>query len=90
MHTTHHLAGKRSYSANGFMAVDGTSFSAALTAGAAALAIQAHPGLRGTQVRSLIVNSSAQTVTTDDSANPVDAEWIGAGMLDAGLPPAPP
>ncbi|MGA3261088.1 MAG: S8 family serine peptidase [Bryobacteraceae bacterium] len=72
------------YSANGFMAVDGTSFSAALTAGAAALAIQAHPGLRGTQVRSLIVNSSAQTVTTDDSANPVDAEWMGAGMLDAG------
>jgi hypothetical protein len=35
-------------------------------------------------VRSLIVNSSAQTVTVDDSANPVDAEWIGAGMLDAG------
>jgi uncharacterized protein (TIGR03437 family) len=72
------------YSANGFMAVDGTSFSAALTAGAAALAIQAHPGLRGTQVRSLIVNSSAQTVTTDDATYPVDAEWIGAGLLDAG------
>ena len=64
------------YSANGFMAVDGTSFSAALTAGAAALVIQAHPGLRGTQVRSLIVNSSAQTVTTDDSANPVDEMCI--------------
>ena len=73
------------YSANGFMAVDGTSFSAALTAGAAALAIQAHPGLaRGTQVRSLIVDSAAQTVTTDDAANPVDAEWIGAGLLNAG------
>jgi len=75
------------YSANGFMAVDGTSYSAALAAGAAALVIQAHPGLRGTQVRSLIVNSSAQTVTTDDSyptPNPVDAEWIGAGLLDAG------
>jgi uncharacterized protein (TIGR03437 family) len=73
------------YSANGFMAVDGTSFSTALTAGAAALAIQAHPHLaRGTQVRSLIVNSTAQTVTTDDSANAVDAQWIGAGLLDAG------
>jgi len=72
------------YSSNGFMGVDGTSFSAALTAGAAALAIQAHPGLRGTEVRSLLVNSSAQTVTTDDSDIPVDAEWIGAGMLDAG------
>ena len=72
------------YSANGFMAVDGTSYSAALVAGAAALAIQAHPGLRGTQVRSLIVNSATQTVITDDSDFPVDAQWLGAGMLDAG------
>jgi len=76
------------YSANGFMAVDGTSFSTALTAGAAAVAIQAHGGMaRGTEVRSLIVNSTAQTVATDDSdpvAIPVDAEWIGAGLLDAG------
>lgn len=72
------------YSANGFMAADGTSLSTPLVAGAAALVIQAHPGLRGTQVRSLIVNSSAPTVTTDDSANPVDAQWIGAGLLDAG------
>jgi uncharacterized protein (TIGR03437 family) len=75
------------YSANGFAAVDGTSFSTALAAGAAALAIQAHPGLaRGTQARSLIVNSTASSVTTDDSsptAIPVDAEWIGAGLLDA-------
>lgn len=72
------------YSANGFMAVDGTSYSAALAAGAAALVIQEHPGLRGTQVRSLIVNSAGQSVTTDDSTNPVDAQWIGAGLLDAG------
>jgi len=72
------------YSANGFMAADGTSFATPLVAGAAALAIQAHPGLTGTKVRSLVVNSSAQTVTTDDDAIPVDAEWIGAGMLDAG------
>lgn len=72
------------YSANGFMAEDGTSFSSALVAGAAALAIQAHPGLRGTEVRSLLVNTSAQSVTSDDSANPVDAQWIGAGLLDAG------
>ncbi len=75
------------YSANGFMAEDGTSFSSALVAGAAALAVQAHPGLRGTQIRSLIVNASAaQAVGTDDSspAVPVDAQWIGAGLLDAG------
>jgi len=74
------------YSANGFMAVDGTSLSTSLVAGVAALAIQARAAQiqRGTQVRSLIVNSSAQSVTMDDSANPVDAQWIGAGMLDAG------
>jgi uncharacterized protein (TIGR03437 family) len=74
------------YSANGFMAVDGTSLATPLVAGAAALAIQARGSQiqRGTQVRSLIVNSSAQSVTVDDSANPVDVEWIGAGMLDAG------
>ncbi len=75
------------YSANGFIAADGTSFSSAMVAGAAALAIQAHPGLQGTQIRSLIVNSSAQTVTIDDSSPtpyPVDAQWIGSGLLDAG------
>jgi minor extracellular serine protease Vpr len=74
------------YSANGFMAVDGTSLSTSLVAGVAALAIQVRAAQiqRGTQVRSLIVNSSAQSVTMDDSANPVDAQWIGAGMLDAG------
>ena len=73
------------YSANGFMAVDGTSFATPLVAGAAALAIQKNPGLqRGKQVRSLIVNASAQTVTTDDFDNLVDAQWIGAGLLDAG------
>lgn len=73
------------YSSNGFMAVDGTSFSTPLVAGAAALAIQAHPGLaRGKQVRSLIINASAQTVTTDDFTNLVDAQWMGAGLLDAG------
>ena len=71
------------YSANGFMAADGTSFATPLVAGAAALAIQEHPNLAGTKVRSLVVNSSAQTVTTDDDQVPVDAEWIGAGLLDA-------
>jgi len=74
------------YSANGFMAVDGTSLSTPLVAGAAALVIQnrAAKVQRGTQVRSLIVNSSAASVSTDDFSNPVDAESIGAGLLDAG------
>jgi uncharacterized protein (TIGR03437 family) len=71
------------FSSNRYMAADGTSFATPLTAGTAALVKQAHPGLRGTQIKSLIVNNAAQTVLTDDSLDPVDAEWIGAGMVDA-------
>ncbi len=74
------------FSSNGYWAADGTSFATPLTAGAAALVKQAHAGqnLRGTQIKSLLVDSAAQTITTDDSGVPVDAEWIGAGLVDAG------
>ena len=72
------------FSSNRFAAGDGTSFSAPLTAGAAALLRQAHPSLRPTQIKSLLVNYSDQTVTTDDFGDAVDAEWIGAGLLNAG------
>jgi len=78
------LEGGSDFGANGYWAADGTSFATPLTAGAAALAKQAHPTLRGTQIRSLLVNSAAQTVTTDDSGIPVDAEWMGNGLLNAG------
>ncbi len=53
-------------------------------AGAAALMLQAHPHLRGTQVKSLLVNAAAQDVTVDDFGVPVDAEWLGGGRLNAG------
>ncbi|MGO9967512.1 MAG: S8 family serine peptidase [Bryobacteraceae bacterium] len=73
------------YTANGFVAADGTSFSAPLTAGAAALMKQAYPSLNGQQIKSLLVNNAAQTVTVEDYYGmPVDAEWIGAGLLNAG------
>jgi uncharacterized protein (TIGR03437 family) len=73
------------YTTNGFAAADGTSFSTPLTAGAAALLKQAHPSLNGRQIKSLLVNNAAQTVTVEDYYGaPVDAEWIGAGLLDAG------
>jgi uncharacterized protein (TIGR03437 family) len=72
------------YAPNGYTAGDGTSFSAPLVAGAAALVKQAHPGYTAAQIRSALVNSAAQDVTTDDFAYPVDTEWIGAGRLDAG------
>jgi len=72
------------YSANGYISANGTSFASPLVAGAAALMKQAHPGLRSTQIKSLLVNSAAQDVTTDDYGDPVDAESIGAGRLNAG------
>jgi uncharacterized protein (TIGR03437 family) len=72
------------YSPNGYSAADGTSFSAPLVGGAAALVKQAHPGYTAAQIRSALLNSAAQDVTTDDFASPVDTEWIGAGRLDAG------
>jgi minor extracellular serine protease Vpr len=72
------------YSSNGFMAADGTSLAAPITAGVAAMVKQAHPSLTGIQIRSLLVNSTATSVTTDDFGDPVDVEWIGAGLLNAG------
>jgi uncharacterized protein (TIGR03437 family) len=72
------------YSANGFVAADGTSFATPLTAGAAALLKQAHPSLNGQQIKSLLVNSASQTaVASDDFGNTVDAQWMGAGLLNA-------
>jgi uncharacterized protein (TIGR03437 family) len=72
------------FGTNRYAAGDGTSFSAPLLAGAAALLKQAHPGLQPTQIKSLMVNHAAQITTTDDFGYPVDAEWMGAGDLDAG------
>jgi uncharacterized protein (TIGR03437 family) len=71
------------FSTSRYVAVDGTSFSAALVAGAAALVLQAHPTWKAAQIKSALVNNSAQDVTTDDFGNPVDVEWIGAGRLNA-------
>jgi uncharacterized protein (TIGR03437 family) len=80
------IEGLSYFSSNGYWAADGTSFATPLTAGAAALVKQAHPGLalRGTQIKSLLVNSTAQTITMDDGGFPIDTENIGSGLLDAG------
>jgi len=83
------------YSTTRYAAADGTSFSAPLTAGAAALVKQANQGntsltaaQMGALIRSAIVNySNAQGVSTDDGAAgvylPVDVRQIGGGLLNA-------
>jgi uncharacterized protein (TIGR03437 family) len=73
------------YSDNGYGAADGTSFSSPIVAGAAALVKQAHPNYTVAQIKSALVNTAAQDVTTDDVGDTVDVEWLGAGRLDAGL-----
>jgi uncharacterized protein (TIGR03437 family) len=71
------------FTTDGFAAANGTSFSSPLVAGAAALVKQAHPSWTAAQIKSALVNYSAQDVTSDDNGNPVDVQWIGAGRLDA-------
>ena len=73
------------YSDNGYLAANGTSFASPLVAGAAALVKQAHPKYTVAQIKSALVNTAVQDVTTDDFGNSVDVEWLGAGRLDAGL-----
>src|SRR5262249_14256600 len=71
------------YSANGYAAGDGTSFSSPLVAGAAALVKQAHPGYTAAQIKSALVNSASASVPADDFGDPVDVEFTGAGLLNA-------
>ncbi|HEY7392284.1 MAG TPA: S8 family serine peptidase, partial [Bryobacteraceae bacterium] len=82
------------YSENRFAAADGTSFATPLVAGAAALVKQAHPSYTAAQIKSALVNATAQDTTTDDGdidicgnqnpPQPVTPEWLGAGRLNAG------
>ena len=71
------------YTTNGFVAANGTSFAAPLVAGAAALVKQAHPLWTALQIKSALVNYSAQDVTSDDFGDTVDVQNLGAGRLDA-------
>ena len=73
------------YSDNGYAAADGTSFASPIVAGAAALVKQAHPKYTVAQIKSALVNTAAQDVSTDDFGAAVDVQWLGAGRLDAGL-----
>ena len=67
------------WSDTGYTLVDGTSFSAPLAAGAAALVKAARPGLDARAIRSALVNTAAR-ISDEASA------WVqksGAGLLDA-------
>lgn len=68
------------YSATGFIQVNGTSFSAPITAGAAAMVKAARPGLSPRQVKSLLANA-ASTADTPDGYHR-DLQLTGAGLLN--------
>jgi minor extracellular serine protease Vpr len=72
------------YSSNGYAAMNGTSFSAPITAGAAALVKQAHPTFSPAEIKSALMNQAAQDTTSDTQGDSIDVEYIGAGRLDAG------
>jgi minor extracellular serine protease Vpr len=72
------------YSANRYASAAGTSFSTPLVSGAAALVKQAHPSFTPAQIKSALVNTGSQVVTSDDSADMVSIPSLGGGKLDAG------
>jgi minor extracellular serine protease Vpr len=69
------------YDPSGYVTVSGTSFSAPLVAGAAAVLKAARPGLEARQYRSLLVNSArALLIGAAEQTAPV--QQAGAGTLD--------
>jgi uncharacterized protein (TIGR03437 family) len=71
------------FSSNRFIFAAGTSFSTPLIAGSAALVKQNHPGYSGAQIKSALINTSAQNVTIDDQGSTVNILQTGAGQLVA-------
>ena len=74
------------YSSNGYIAASGTSFSAPMVAGAAALLMQLHPDYNAGQIKALLMNTASQDTFAlgDDFGDNVDALNAGAGRLDVG------
>jgi minor extracellular serine protease Vpr len=69
------------YDASGFTVAQGTSFSAPLVAGAAALVKQKNPGFGPAQLKSAVVNTATADAT--DGGAPAGAIAQGGGRLDA-------
>jgi len=70
----------QSYSPSGFIDTAGTSFSAPLAAGAAAVLKAARPGLTTQQYRSLLINNAAPVASGPNL--PATVQQAGAGMLN--------
>jgi len=68
------------YSPTGYVVSQGTSFSAPLVAGAAAVLKAARPGYTPLEYKSMLVNSAAMAFPAPDQAQDVQA--AGAGMMD--------
>jgi len=68
------------YNAQGYVVSQGTSYSAPLVSGAAALLKAARPGFTPLEYKSLLVNSAAPAFPAPDQAQSV--ENAGAGVLD--------
>jgi len=69
------------YSPNGFLVADGTSYSTPVTAGAAAMVKQNHPGYTAAQVKSALVNTATQDVTTDENGVATNILETGPGKV---------
>ncbi len=76
------------YSPSGFLISQGTSFSAPIVAGVAALVKQANPKWTPAQIKSAIVNTATQDVTEGGVAAPLVS--TGAGKTNAGAAVATP
>jgi parallel beta-helix repeat protein len=62
---------------------DGTSFSAPMVSGAAAAVIQLFPDFTPAQIKSVLVNTASQNVTTDGTT-PATVVQAGNGLLNMG------
>jgi minor extracellular serine protease Vpr len=72
--------GSSLYNAGGYTTTQGTSFSAPVVAGAAAVLMAARPGLGSAEYRSLLVNSASPLL--DSEGSPITVMHSGAGSLD--------
>lgn len=74
------------YSADGYIGVDGTSFAAAVAAGAAALVKQAHPEYLPAQIKSALTNTATDGLTESEGGVVRAARIVtsGAGKLNIG------